>query len=450
MQLGDPLRLNSYFSNFLFYRSWAPRVWNYHEAWMRMWKMLQNGELFGPSVPTNDPNLIIRIPIKNRQAVKAVVAGRTANADGTLTLTFTNPTYDAFRVSHNVTDTSMNEGYIVATAPGQITIKPLFNPTVYTAAEFILNTTVMAYGKLAGLRFSTGTTPIYETKDMQEDYVEITRESQPIARTDKANRFYATVDNVKYMYGYHEAEADMISRFMYYSVFKRFFGAGGNGVTGLEGQMNKTMGIRNRIINDSGNYISGAGPIDQTTFETILSNCADANPGFNQDILILPGRNALKQLQTFYPSELAFVAGQQLGNKTVGITLDIREINFAGIRAKVAMDFPMLNDTVNLPAWMKDSIFFLNRAQTMIDGQMRPLIQPVHFATDGSGEYRPYYRCVPGMIGPSPDDSTGLPFVGQYQLAGSSVDGYSCEAIDYSGVSMVGYGHGLYEYIHGS
>lgn len=448
MQLGDPLRLSSYFSNLLYYKSFSPDVFNYQNAWMTAWKRMQDGSWFGPSQPTNDPDGLFHTLVKNRQSVSAIINLSTDNGDGTYTLQFFDATYNVFRVGHNVTDSNMNDGYILDAAPGQIRIKPLYNPTAFTGAEFQANMTVKGLGKLGGLRNSTGTTSIYENKDVQTDYLEFTRESQQIARTDKAIRWAATVGGEKKVYGYYEAEADMVNRGIFYSVYKKFFGGGGNGVVGLEGTTPKTYGIRNRLIDDSGNYINGNAAVTQNQLEQIVGACADANPGFEQRINLFPGRQFLKQIATFYPTQLGYSGGRREADGKISISSDVRQIIVAGITVDVHTDFAMLNDTENLPPWMQHSGYFINTGMTMVAGEMRSLIHPIHFSQTMSSDYRPTYRCVPGMIGVSEGDSTGLPNQGMYQLAGSSVDGAGCEFLDFSGISMIPYGHGLFEWIH--
>lgn len=439
----------SYFANLLYYKSWNPTTWDFNMGWIQSWKALMNGDLFGKSIPTADPTGKFHTLIKKRQAVQGVVKTNTLNADGTLTQTFYDSTYASFRVEQKVTDDLMYEGYIVGASPGTITIKVLNNPTVFVAAtHFKVNSTVTARGKLAGLYGSVGTTSIYETKDEQEDYLEPTRDSQTVDMLEKTYYYAGEVGGEKQVYGYKISEADMVNRFLMYVMFKKFFGKGGTNMSGLEGQINKTYGIRNRLIDSSGNYFAGSSQITYNQFVQQLYACRDANPNAQQNILILPGNRALGQLATFFPTQLGFAGGKNEGS-TLSITLDVRTVNLAGMNVDVAMNWEMLNDSVNLPDWMKDSIYFINRAQTVIDGTKRSLISPIHFSQNPSGEYRPLYRCIPGMVGIEDGDNTGLASVmNNYQLTASSVSGASCEAFDLSGVSMIPYGHGLFEYPH--
>jgi len=180
----------------------------------------------------------------------------------------------------------------------------------------------------------------------------------------------------------------------------------------------------------------------------LVGTAADASPDFNQDIVLLPGRRALAQIATFFPTQLGYSGGRREGD-TLSISLDVREIIIAGINAKVITNLNILNDSVNLPDWMKDSVWVLNRSMTTVNGQKRSLIQPIHFSQNPTSDYRPLYRCIPGMVGIGESDSTGLAtLMGNYQISTNPVHGAACEYLDASGVSMIPYGHGIYEWIH--
>lgn len=444
---NNPLVTNSYFSNLLYYKSFNPNAVNFHSAWIKAWKEIQDGTLFGASIPTASPDGTFNTIIKNRTAVQAQVATATAGSGGSLVLTFTDTTYNAFRQKEKVTDTNMYEGYVSSVAPGTVTITPLNNPTTLVAGtHFAVGSIVTGRGILAGWVNSTGATTIYESKDNQIDYLEITRDSQQIPATEKTMRFAASVNGEQIVYGYTESEADMVNRFIRNVMFKKMFGKGGNGLNGLEGQMVKTYGIRNRLI-DSGYYFNTTAVPTQAQFKQALFTAADANPGFEQDMIILPGRQFLDLLATWYPTQVGFAGGQRNGN-TMSVTSDIREVNLAGLNVKVAMNFSILNDSVFLPEWMKWSCYILNRSQTVLDGKVRSLISPIHFSMNPSAPYRSLYRSIPGMVGATESDDTGLAMQNKFELTANSIHGYSCEALDNSGVSMVDYGHFLIEYIH--
>lgn len=448
MSAQNPLFTNSYFSSMLYYKNWNPSVYNFNSPWIMAWKALQTGELFGKSIATADPMGRFETLIKNRYAVQAISATTTL-VGANLVVTFVNPLYDQFRIKDKVTDGKMFVGYVIATTPGTITIAPLNNPTVFVAAtHFAVNSTITSHGTLSGLYNSVGTTNIFEPKDNQEDYVEITRDTYQVSAFEKTNRFAAGVGSDMEVYGYTDNEADMVNRAIKNTMFKKFFGKGGTGLVGLEGQMNITYGMRNRLIDSSGNYISGSAPITLGQLTTLVGNAADAYPAFDQDVIIMPGRRALSQIATFFPTQIGFIGGRREGDR-LSISLDVREIILAGVNVKVVTNLNILNDSVNLPDWMKDSVWVLNRSATTVNGQNRSLIQPIHFSQNPNSEYRPLYRCIPGMVGIGDTDSTGLAtLMGNYQITASNVHGAACEYLDASGISMIPYGHGLFEYIH--
>lgn len=443
---NNPIVANSYFSNFLFYPNFNPRQVNYQSAWVRAWKMLQNSTLFGKSVPTADPEGRFNTIIKNRQSVKGTVIN-VAQDGSNVIVTFASPSQNNFRIKEKV-DNGVYEGYVIAKTADTITLQPLNNPsgTLTAGTHFAINDTVWGRGIISGLYNSTGTTSLYEQKDNQTDWLEITRDTHQVSATEKTIRYGGVVGGQLDVYAYTEGEADMVARQIRNCMYKKFFGQGGGGMQGLEGLMTKTMSIRNRLI-DSGYYEPATSVPTQAQFKQALFACADANPGFEQDIMIAPGREFLNLLATWYPNELAFTAGQRNGNQ-ISITYDIREITLSGITAKVIMDFNILNDTDYLPHWHKWSCYFFNRAMTTIDGQVRPLIQPIHFSMNPSSEYKMLYRTIPGMVGVGESDDTGLASIMGFQTTASSTHGASFEVLDFSGISMIPYGHFLIEYIH--
>lgn len=445
--MENPLvNVNSYFANLLFYKSFNPRVANFNNAWIRAWKSIQTGELFGKSMATAHPRGLFHTAIMKNQTVRETIATSTQSGSN-LIITFSNPTYDKFRVHHKVTDSSENEAIVVASAPGTITIAPLNNPTTLTAGtHFAENSTIWDRGKLAGLYNSTGTTSIYYENDVQEDYTELTRNSQGISAMEKTHKYAAYVNGETVIYGYKKAEMDAVNDFIFNCVYKYFFSKGGTNIQTLEGFTNKTYGVRNRLI-DAGNYLATSSEPTRQQFEQALMSAADAVPSYQQNMMILPGREFARLMSEWYPAQMAYAGGQRDGN-TVSVSLDLREIHVAGISAKVAMDFNILNDTERLPYWHKWDCYILNRSLMEVDGLTRSPIQLIHFSQNPSAEYKALYRCVPGMVGVAENDDTGLGQIAGWQNAGSAVHGSTIEMLDLSGVSVIPTGHFLIEYQH--
>ena len=227
----NPQFVNSYFSDLLFYRSFNKYLWNYDAADLQAFEMFRNSDLFAASIPTMTPDGSFNTPIKNVQNVQGIVATSTQNG-ANLDLTFTDPTLNTFRIKQKVQDYVGNEGYVVAAAPGKITIAPLNNPTTLTSGtQFVINKTIYARGMIAATFNSVGTTTIYDQKDVQTDWTEITRETAQIARMEKMNLLQGnTQSGEEIFYGYTQTEADTFNRFMWQVVYKYMFGKGGTGI----------------------------------------------------------------------------------------------------------------------------------------------------------------------------------------------------------------------------
>lgn len=444
----NPQFINSYFSSLLYYRSFSKYLWDYEAAELQAFNMFRNSELFAPSIPTMTIDGSFNTPIKNVQNVQGIILTATQSGNN-LILVFTDPTLATFRIKQKVVDSNMYEGYVISAAPGTITIAPLNNPatTLTAGTHFKVNTIVRATGMIAATFNSVGTTTIYDQKDVQTDYTEITRESGQIARMEKMNLFQSTTPTgEEVFYGYTQTEADTFNRFVWECVYKYMFGKGGTGLTLLDGTASKTMGIRSRIIQDSGNYANTGSPIDQATFENMLFQAATVNPNFGQDIYIMPGIRAARQLSTFYPAATAFAAATNKGS-TVDIALQTGTINIAGLNVKIILNFGLLN-SAKIQDWHKDSVYILNQSPTVMQGKPAKLIQLIHSSNDPNSTQTVIRKETPGMTGSGIGNSTGMGMIGQNEVTASNVDGTSFDFLDHSGIAMIGKGHGLFEYIH--
>ena len=455
MNSQNPQFINSYFSDLLYYHSFQSYLWDYDAADLQAFQMFRNSDWFSASIPTMTPDGSFNTPIKNVQNVQGVILTATQNGNN-LDITFTDPTLNTFRVRQKVEDANMFEGQVITATPGAITIAPLNNPTALVAGtHFVVNTIMRATGLIAASFNSVGTTTIYDEKDVQTDWTEITRESCQIARREKRNLFQGnTPSGEEVFYGYYQTEADTFNRFVWQCVRKYMFGEGGTNLNLPDGTASKTMGIRNRIKNSSGNYQNTGAAITQGDFENMLFQAASVNPNFGQDLLIIPGIRAARQLSTFYSAQTAFAAASKAGNdaKSVNIALQTGDVYIAGINAKIVLNLGLLN-SAKIPDWHKDSVYILNLAPTTFkgnDGAMRKgkMVQLIHSSDDPNSTQTVLRRETPGMTGSGQGDSTGMGTIGQNQVTVSSVDGTTIEFLDDSGVAMVAKGHGLFEYQH--
>lgn len=455
----NPQFTNPYFANALFYHQFDPTLVNFDMAELQAFQMFTASDIFAPSIATMTPDGSFMTPIKNVQQVSGVIATVTTNGNG-LDLTFTDPTLATFRLNQKVNDNLMNEAYVTAVSPGKVTIMPFINASgvslnaVTSGSQFKVNTTMTAVGKVAATMNSVGTISLYDNKDTQTDWTEITRESLQVARMEKMNWLAGTTPTgEEAFYSYTENELDTFNRMLWEISYKYMFGKGSGGLQLSDGVGAKTMSIRNRIIQDSSNYQqSTSAPISQSVFEAMVLTCAGSNPNYGDNIHIMPGIRALQQLGTFYPTQMGFAAGQRNG-ETMSVSLDTREVFIAGIKVKVLLNFALLN-SAKIPDWHKDSVYMLNMAPAMytnIDGTQSKkgkMVQLIHSSPDAASTSSFIRNVLPGTTGSGLGNNTGLGAQGQNMITTSPVDGYGIEFLDHSGIAMVGKGHGLYEFQH--
>lgn len=455
----NPQFTNPYFANALFYHEFDSTLVNFDMAELQAFQMFTNSDIFAPSIATMTPDGSFYTPIKNVQQVSGVIYTATQSGNN-LVLTFTDPTLATFRVGQKVNDNLMNEGQVIIAAPGTVTIQPFANAAgtqlnpLTAGTQFKVNTTMTGVGKVAATFNSVGTTSLYDNKDTQTDYTEITRESLQIARMEKMNWLAGTAPTgEEVFYGYSQNELDTFNRMMWQISYKYIFGKGAGGLQLPDGVGAKTMSIRNRIIQDSANYQqSTSSPITQSVFEAMILQCAASNPNYGDSIHVMPGIRALQQIGTFYPTQMGYAAGQRNG-ETMSVSLDTREVFIAGIKVKILLNFALLN-SAKIPDWHKDSVYMLNMAPAMytnIDGSMSKkgkMVQLIHSSPDANSTSSFIRKETPGMTGSGLGNNTGMGNIGQNQVTTSSVDGTTIEFLDHSGIAMVGKGHGLYEFQH--
>src|SRR6187399_919938 len=176
----NPQFINSYFSSLLYYHGFNKFLWDYNAADLQAWQMFNNQDFFAPSIATMTPDGSFNTPIKNVQQVQGFIKTVTQNGTG-LDIVFSDPTLNTFRVKQKVIDNNLFEGYVTSATAGAITIAPLNNPTALVAGtHFTANTIMRAVGMIAASFNSIGTTTLYDQKDVQTDWTEITRETAQI------------------------------------------------------------------------------------------------------------------------------------------------------------------------------------------------------------------------------------------------------------------------------
>lgn len=444
----NPQYINSYFSQLLYYHSFSNFQWDYEAAELQAFQMFRNSDWFAPSIPTMTPDGSFNTPIKNVQLNQGIPATSVASATvaNGLDITFTDPTLATMRIKDKVVDNLGFEGYVWSAAPGKVSIAPVGNPAVLVAGTHFKTGFIMRdVGNISATFNSVGTTTLYHQKDVQTDWTEITRNTAQIARMEKMNLFQAnTPKGEEVFYGFTDTEANTFNDFIWQCCYKYMFGYGSTGLNLLDGTASKTMGIRNRIIQSSGNYLNTGAAITQQDFENMLFQSFSVQPNFGQDIYVFPGIRAARQLSTFYPSATAFAAASN-ERKTVDLALQTGDIYIAGNKVKIVTNFGLLN-SAKIQDWNKDSVYILNMSPTIMQGRNAKLVQLIHSSNDPNSTQMVLRKETPGMTGSGSNNNTGMGNIGQNEVTTSPVDGTTIEFEDHSGIAMIGKGQGLFEW----
>ncbi len=445
----NPQFINSYFSALLEYKSFADYMWDYDAAELQAFMAMRKSDFFGASIPTMTPDGSFNTPIKNVQLNQAIIATATQNGAG-LDLTFTDPTISTFYESHKVEDSLGFEGVVFVTAPGAITIMPFNNPSTLTAGTYFQNGTIIRdTGFIATTFNSLGDKTLYDTKDVQQDWTEISRADAQIARRENVNIFQLdTTGEEEVFYGYYQTEADTFNRFMYNTNRKIWFGKGGTNLNVPAGTASKTMGIRNRIIQDSGNYITTGAEIDQANFENMILQAAAVNPNYGQNIKLFPGIRAARKIGQFYPSQTAFAAAtKKQDGKSLSISLQTADLYVAGVNVEVVLNFGFLNSK-KIQDFHKDSVYAINMAPTTMNGRPAKLMQLIHSSDDSNSTNANIRFEITGTTSSKQGNNIGAGMINQNQITSTPVDGTHIGFLADDGVSFVADGSGLFEYPH--
>lgn len=448
----NPQYVQSYFSNLLHYKSFSKYMWDFDAAELQAFQMFRNSDIFAPSQPTMTSDGSFNTPIKNVQLNQAIIATTTQNGAG-LDITFVDPQANTFYVNHTVEDNNMYEGIVVSAAPGKITINPVGNPNTLTQGTYFQNNTILRdTGFLAANMNSLGDRTLYDVKDVQQDWTQITRANAQIARREKLNTYVSEIGGEEVFYGYYQTEADTFNRFMYWCNRKLMFGWGQPNVNTTQGVGGKTMGIRNRIIKDSANYINTGSQMTQADFENMIEQCLAVNPNYGQHLKLFPGIRAARQIASFYPAQTAFAAAtksQLEGNKgdSMSISLQTGEVYVAGAWVQVILNLGLLNSK-KIQDWHKDSVYALNMSPTVMAGKDAKCVQLIHSSDDANSTSTMIRYETPGLTSSKMGNNVGMGMINQNMITTSGVDGTEIGFEDDSGVAMIADGSGLFEYIH--
>lgn len=432
---------NPLFATIVNNRNWASGVQDLARGWAKPLMLIDALNPSG-SYSIEGPDGQLRVAFQPRQEVVATV--QAVNQVGAnLIVTWTDPTYAAFREKMIVRDSNGNQAYVLASAPGTVTLAPATNPPVLAAAShFTAGRSVLEMGSGSGNHYSTGVTNIYKENAVRYNYTAVTRESFTMSRREKfiSYKFDET------FYSYTQGELDMIQRFMKNKVKNMFYSEPGQFNSPFEGTVNRYEGLRAAVRNQGGLYISQPALPGQAQVESMLDFMAVNDPAQEQNYLWIGGRRAWANINNIF-------GGQNIQFTVSKAVINGNELNFDVTKATINgvtisfMVMSIFDDVYSFPtistvpgAGYKESNTFcilnLNPVPNKLGG-MIPSVRKFHFgSSDLTGGNETLYRFVPGMVGPSSSNSTGGGMLSGYQLATSSTDGGQFEILEDAGVDF--------------
>jgi len=426
-------------------RNWASGVQDLARGWASDWLTFVDALNPEGSSSIEGPDGTLKVAYKPRQEAVGVVQA-VAQAGANLVITFTDPTLSVFRTKFMVRDSSGFTGYVISNAPGTITIQPATNPLVLDSTlHFIAGRSVLEMGSGSGNFYSTGVTNLYEQVLTRTNYSAVIRESQTVSRREK---FISYKFNETY-YSYQQAEVEMLKRFMKKKVLNMLYSEPGQFNSVIEGEVNRYEGLRAAVRNQGGRFISAPALFTTTDFESDLDFMATHDPAQYQNYVLLIGRKAWSRLNTLYGgTNIQYTVSKAVVNGNE-LNFDIPQVTINGVTMK-CMIMSIFDDIYSFPtistvagAGYKESNTYcmlnLNPVPNVNGGGLIPSVRKFYFASsNATGGLETLYRYNPGMVGPGASNGTGGGMMGQYQFAGSSIDGGAYEILEDCGVDFTG------------
>lgn len=286
-----------------------------------------------------------------QQVATAVVVG------SNLVVTFTDPTYDKFRLKQVTLDgtPAKNSGRVISSSAGTVTLEPSpsivavggWNPTIH----YPVGTYILAAYDNSGFQDSLGTQPLYNVPYYVTDAVATMRESLPLKISD----FFATYAKWKDSpYWANGQEMFMYQNFNRGKINRDYFGDGaGSFNSGIEGTVNYTLGFRKAIMDQyrGGYYQSYTSVLTQTQWDNWLTTVADLQAiasGGETMLTLLMGREFLKTIQGFTAPYVQFSGIRNTFGGAEVKGLNVYDYAYGGVVAKLIID-PVLNDIPSYP-----------------------------------------------------------------------------------------------------
>lgn len=379
-------------------------------------------------------------PIMGKSTIIAQVASTTL-VGVNLKVTFVSPNAN-FRVKDTVIDSSINQtmGRVIASTKDYIVLEPA-ERAWSTGTDFLANSYAFVGWDSSGNRGSGGKSSLYEYPNYVSNQTAILRETVEIFRRDMS-KTYATFQGD---FWYSAQDQLAVRRFArqqeqrdFFSKYKTISGSS------VEGDVNFNGGLKWAITDPErgGVYKPLTNVMTIADFEDFIGQISDRKATTSNEIPLLMGRSALRQLQSFTSDFIKYAGKTNTfgGDSVKG--LDVYEYTVQGVNCKFIMA-PILNDVDSYPMTssisgiqgtrMQNTIIALDDSDfDVVGGGTAPAMERIYF---GEEEY--IYGYVPGLIGKGGVDPSNVLKSGNMSMANDK-DGVSLQLYTDSGIDVVG------------
>jgi hypothetical protein len=350
-----------------------------------------------------------------------------------LVLTFTDPTYNNFRIYDEVMDTERVHGRVVVAGPGTVTLEPI--GTAFNAAiHFVANAYCKQIVDASPNRYSVGKSSLYNTPDLDFNYASISRDSNQLARRDKLNT-YVEVSGKGW---WTDQEIEMIRRIAK-DVEKKYIFQERNQLIVNGGETNFNGGLIWSIKNRGGIYIPSTSPLTQTLFQDLLTQVMLQNTNPKMDLKLFYGKRTLQTIQGFTSDFIKYAGTRNTFGVGEGSGLNVMEWAFANAKVDF-ISLPLFDDTVmfpeasNIPGVFgtraSNSFFLLDASpRPIVGGGFAPAVEKFHFDKEF------YYGYIRGMA--DAGASTSNYMQATESIISSDADGFSCHAMVDNGIDII-------------
>jgi hypothetical protein len=386
-------------------------------------------------------------PIMGLSQVGAFIATSTQVNTTTVTLTWTDATYNFFRVTDNVQNSPSSNvrALVIAAAPGTITIQSTDGVTALPASGWAAGAWISSQWNTQPY-VSTGLRPYYEVPAYVTNGTEKTRDTTVIYRDDLYKTWPRIAQGSKY---FAFAQEKLLLNRVTRALEQR--AVWGQYSFNAANQSGTNQGLFYAITNPiSGGVVYPFTSVPtQQDFEDFITSIAERYNGEKVTLTALVGRGFLSIVQQF---TTPFVQASGINN-TFGGSLVEGIDTYKWASAGVSITFTILpalgNSTLfNTPT----GITGLNGTQasyfcfvvdttpfaTIDGGSQVPAMERVYF---GPNEF--LYKVAPGVIDGGVADNSPLFSSVPTDIAVNDVDGITFQIYTNSGVSIMGYRCGM-------